>query len=195
MKLFRATMLLLLTVGSASIVDAKTVEEKWPDGSVKVRREFTDDVQGRPVQNGLEAHFGPGGVKESELTYEYGMLDGPWKEYYLSGKVRTEGSYKHGLKDGVETGYSESGQKSMEANYSNGRRDGVCTQWSNGQKVLEATYEDGRLIGTLRQWFGKGTPRLVQTYQAGVLNGPEQRLVCRRNEIYVGQLCERSKRR
>src|SRR6478672_8492468 len=85
----------------------QVVEEKWPDGSVKVRREVTGDVRGSPVQNGLETHYFHGGAKQSDTIYRRGVLEGPWHEYYQSGGVKAEGAYRGGQKDGAETSYTE----------------------------------------------------------------------------------------
>lgn len=175
MLIIKTLLLAATLISSAATADVKTVDEKWPDGSLKVRREMIDDVRGRPVQNGLETHYYSGGAKQSETTYRFGVPDGPWREYYMSGKVKAEGAIHRGQKDGLETTYTEAGDKSSQVTYQEGKRNGKTTKWQGGRKIFEADYDNDHLVGTLQQWYGNGTPRLVQQYKAGVLDGPEYR--------------------
>lgn len=171
-----AVFLWMATAASVLLAaDTQVVEEKWPDGSVKVRREVTSDVRGGPVQNGLETRYFHGGAKQSETTFRQGVLEGPWHEYYQSGAVKAEGTYRAGQKDGVETTYSERGQKSGEVTYRTGVRSGSLTRWQGSHKVYEAQFEDGHPVGTLQEWFGDGNPKIVQHYKANLLDGLEQR--------------------
>ena len=51
--------------------------------------------------------------------------DGPYKDYYLNGKVRGEGRFKNNKVDGLFKIYYDEGQILKEFNYIDGRRDGI----------------------------------------------------------------------
>src|SRR5262245_38473181 len=124
----------------------QVVEEKWPDGTVKVRREMGEDLRGRAVRHGMEAHFDDKGGKESETSYRFGELDGPWREFYPNGKLKIEGNYRRGKKDGAETLYSDEGQPFKETNYRDDKKNGKAIEWTSGHKVSEADYDDDRKV-------------------------------------------------
>jgi uncharacterized protein len=167
-------LILSLLLSSLATTSTKTVDEKWPDGSLKTRQEMAQDMRGRMVPNGLETHYGVGGIKLSEVTYRFGVKEGPWRDYYINGKVQAQGNYHHGDKDGVETTYNENGQKASEITYKNGQRDGPKTEWQGPTKVYQAQYDKDRLVGTVQEWYMNGKPKSVRHYKDGLLEGPEQ---------------------
>src|SRR5690242_15505546 len=101
--MLKILLLMGALLSSSATADVKTVEEKWPDGSLKMQRQMAQDLMGRTLANGLETRYFLGGKKQLETTYRFGVMDGPWREYYLSGALKCEGNYKHGEKDGPET--------------------------------------------------------------------------------------------
>ncbi|HEY2883162.1 MAG TPA: toxin-antitoxin system YwqK family antitoxin [Pirellulales bacterium] len=155
--------------------DKKIVEEKAADGSVKVRREVSENVSGKLVPDGLETTFYPGGIKRTETTYRLGTKEGPWRIYGSRGELMEEGSYHRGLKDGAEKTYDSEGRVATETNYRDGIRNGKKITWNGQRKLFEAEYENGVPIGTLSEWYGDGTPKIVQHYRGGVQDGLEQR--------------------
>lgn len=62
--------------------------------------------------------------------------DGPYKTYYESGQVKSEGSYLNGKPDGKWIDYFENGQISSEYSYANGKYD---------KTSHKSYYEDGTL--------------------------------------------------
>jgi uncharacterized protein len=168
-------LLMSVLLSSSATADVKTVEEKWPDGSIKLRQQMAQDLLGRMLANGLETRYLPGGKKQTETTYRFGVLDGPWREYYLSGVLKREGRYKHGDKDGPETLYDEKGLKASQINYKEGQREGKSFEWQGNNKVFEGQYEKDRLTGTVQEWYANGTPKSVRHYnKSGALDGQEQ---------------------
>ncbi len=154
--MLKALLFLAAFAATSAAPDGKTVEEKWPDGSIKLRQQMAEDLRGKMVLNGVETRYLPGGKKQSETTYRLGVKDGPWREYYMSGGVKIEGLYKHGQKDGPETVYNDKGQKVSEVTYKEGQHDGKRTEWQGKRKTYEADYDKDRLVGTARN----GIPRV-----------------------------------
>ena len=173
--MLKILLLMGALLSSSATADVKTVEEKWPDGSIKLRQQMAQDLLGRMLANGLETRYFQGGKKQTETTYRFGVMDGPWREYYLSGVLKREGSYKHGEKDGPETLYDYKGLKSSEINYKEGQREGKSFEWQGKNKVFEGQYVKDRLTGAVQEWYGNGTPKSVRHYnKAGALDGQEQ---------------------
>ncbi len=135
---------LLATVAAAP----KVVEEKWPDGKIKVRREMGEDLHGRLVPHGMETRYDPDGVKLAETSYRLGDMDGPWREFYLNGKTKIEGNYRRGKKEGPEISYTDDGQKVKEVNYHDDQKQGKTIEWLAGHKISEAEYDNDELVGT-----------------------------------------------
>ncbi len=109
MLLFLRTLALLavgLTVG-----DIRVVEQRDPDGKLRLKREMRETAHGE-VKHGNEITYFANGNEASRMHYQNDELDGPWKELYSSGKTKAEGAYRHGLKEGLETHYLSDGRKS-----------------------------------------------------------------------------------
>jgi antitoxin component YwqK of YwqJK toxin-antitoxin module len=47
--------------------------------------------------------------------------DGPTKEYYENGKLKSEGNFSKGLPHGIQTEYFENGDVKSKIRYENGR--------------------------------------------------------------------------
>ena len=56
-------------------------------------------------------------VEYSTLNYKDGLLDGPCKEYYPSGKLESETNYKSGKRHGAHVVYTEAGAVEKRQNY------------------------------------------------------------------------------
>ena len=73
--------------------------------------------------------------------------NGPYVEYYESGKKRLESHYKDGKPDGLWTDWRENGQKRDETHYKNGELDGLSTSWNkDGNKTKEIHYKNGNEV-------------------------------------------------
>lgn len=87
-----------------------------------------------------------GGVAQlNHQTYNNGIKNGPYKEWYVIGKEKILillGNYKNGEKDGLWTYYSED-EKWKEGNFMEGKEDGLWIYYNNkGWKWKEETYID-----------------------------------------------------
>ena len=120
-----------------------------------------------------------------ELEFKDGekdILDGEFKEYYESGKLKTVGVYKdnlwHGrikdynengiliadvmMKNGVENGedisYNANGSIKQKSTKLDGKMNGLVTAYDeDGVLTIDQVYENGEATGKYRQYFNDGT--------------------------------------
>ncbi|MBT4776386.1 MAG: hypothetical protein HOH13_05740 [Crocinitomicaceae bacterium] len=83
----------------------------------------------------------------SECAYEQGLLNGPCKRFYRSGKIKFEGNYVNGIKNGICREWHENGQLSTEESYLKGKKEGLCRLWfEDGELFEEELFKEGNLI-------------------------------------------------
>ena len=129
MKNYLIISLLLLSVGvSQKMLNKKVmIEEKLPD---------SDEIIVYPPNSedpfsGVVYWYG-GLAQLNHQTYNDGIKNGPYKEWYVIGKkkiLRLVGNYKNGEKDGLWTYYSEN-KKWKEGNFMAGKKDGLWTYYN-----------------------------------------------------------------
>lgn len=125
------------------------------------------------------------------------LRNGPWTEYYPSGKPQCAGSYENDVQTGLWTYWFENGNKEMEGRFVDERRDGPWSSWhDNGTLRATGRFEGGFEEGMWRfhdrsgaldhegtfefgqpellwTWFRPdGTVRETGVYHAGVKVGP-----------------------
>ena len=90
------------------------------------------------------------------------------KEYYPSGKLKSETRFKDGELNGVSKGYYESGKLSFEMPFKNGKLNGVQKEYyESGQLESERTYKDGKRNGVLKKYYKSGELMKKVTYKDG----------------------------
>ncbi len=95
----------------------------------------------------VKKEFYPSGKLKSEQNYINGKLEGIGKGYYESGKLQWEETYKNGKLEGIAKGYFDSGKLQAEANFKNGKKHGILTVYSeNGEIQFVETYKNGEMI-------------------------------------------------
>jgi len=135
------------------------VEEKLPD---------SDEIIVYPPNSedpfsGVVYWYG-GLAQLNHQTYNDGIKNGPYKEWYVIGKkkiLRLIGNYKNGEKDGLWTYYSEN-KKWKEGNFMAGKKDGLWTYYNKtGWKWKEETYI-GKYISKITHFY-----RMVKYHRNG----------------------------
>ena len=113
--------------------------------------------------NGVVYWYG-GLAQLNHQTYNNGIKNGPYKEWYVFGKkkiLRLVGNYKNGEKDGLWTYFSED-KKWKEGNFMAGKEDGLWTYYNNqGWKWKEETYI-GQYISKITHFY-----RMAQYHRNG----------------------------
>ena len=106
-------------------------------------------VLSSPVLSSAEVkkEFYPSGKLKSEQSYINGKLEGTGKGYYESGKLEWEENYKNGKLEGISKGYYEIGKSQAEVNFKNGKKHGILTVYSeSGEIQYIETYKNGEMI-------------------------------------------------
>ena len=83
-------------------------------------------------------------------------LDGPYKEWYQNGQLKSEGTYYLGDLHGPHTSWHENGQTESKAFYNRSKPIGMLLSWhENGQKKAEIIYLDDEVVSS-SLWDPKG---------------------------------------
>jgi antitoxin component YwqK of YwqJK toxin-antitoxin module len=84
------------------------------------------------------------GASAAAKAVDNGTADGVIKDYYSSGKLKSEGVFKNGRPAGTYKEYFENGQLKSESSYDNGVPEGwFRTYDEGGQLRTENLYKDG----------------------------------------------------
>jgi major membrane immunogen (membrane-anchored lipoprotein) len=159
------TGILILTAFSAAAGFAETVEEKFPNGQVKLRY----SVDGQNRKNGMLEEFFESGKLKLKTNYKDDEQEGNSITYYESGKIQITANYRKGKLHGAYAEYTEAGIKKLTAVYSDGKLNGPYLECTDGGvKKRAATYKDGKLHGTQTQ-FENGKTVSTQLYREGDL--------------------------
>lgn len=112
------------------------------------------------------------------MTYQAGKPVGTVHDYYLSGKLQTEGvmlTDDPETWDGVITGYFENGKKQFEETWKDGHRDGTMHYWhENGKQQAEIPWRDGKQNGMVRYWYENGEKQAEAPFVNGQRHGTVQ---------------------
>ncbi len=103
------------------------------------------------------------------------MIDGPYKEFFPNGQLKSEVNKENGIKNGVERGFTEEGVLVIEKNYKNGIHDGRYKgYYENGALKLEGEFQEGKLTGETKTFYDDSTPMRIDHYLDGKVDGASQ---------------------
>ncbi len=120
------------------------VEEHWPDGSLRLRRETLQRQDGTTLYHGTYTTWHKNGRKSYEATYIHGKIHSVERQWHPNGRKQAEQHYSHGQRHGPRTTWDPEGNKRGYENYAHGRPDGTWIIWtSSGQVKWQATFKDG----------------------------------------------------
>lgn len=130
---------------SAPARNVETVEEHWPDGKVRLRRQVRRSPDGT-----LQDH-------------------GRYERWYNNGQKEYEATMVAGRKNGVVTFWHRNGRKWIEEHYLDGRRDGIRRVWDDlGRKRKEERFLLGKPHGIWTTWGEDGEIRWQHSFDHGV---------------------------
>ena len=141
-------------VAELAKLDIKT--EYYPDGNVKIVASYKDDVP-----EGIRREYNPKGqvvagyiFKNGDIIGEgiiddEGMRDGPWKDYYPNGALKSDGQYETGKRTGLWKFYHPNGVLEQTGSYNkDGKEDGTWTWYfATGDLLREESYFNGMIDG------------------------------------------------
>ncbi|MFH1747619.1 MAG: hypothetical protein ABIG44_11305 [Planctomycetota bacterium] len=125
--------------------NVRVVEEHWPNGVLRVRREVVSAVDGTLINHGLYTQWYQDGTKEYESTYVQGQLHGVETAWHMNSRKRTEQHYEHGERHGPRYVWDEEGNKRGEEHYWQDKPDGTWTVWKkDGQIKWQSRFDRGK---------------------------------------------------
>jgi antitoxin component YwqK of YwqJK toxin-antitoxin module len=174
--------------GGEPVIDMGKVEkvnDRYPNGKIKVEREVGTDSKGNYVNQGSYKAFDPDGAVMMTGEFLNGRQNGKWMQKFakddghlfspdgdaeFTGPFTSEATFLDGQLHGQWTIKDASGQNIIEWSFENGVRNGIWTWWhNNGKKRLEATYRSGQLNGDVQEWDNEEKLVSKNTYIDGKL--------------------------
>jgi len=113
----------------------QVVEEHWPNGRLKVRKELIASSKGGSVDHGTYERWYDNGQKEYEATFVHGQKDGPVTRWHKNGQKWVEEHYVAGQRHGVRSIWNDKGMKAKEEHYLHGKPHGTWMSWNSKGKV------------------------------------------------------------
>ena len=124
--------------------EVKTVEEHWPDGTIRLRKHVMRKPDGTLANHGPYTRWYNHGAKEYEAVFVHGEKHGIAGLWHQNGRKWTEGHYVHGQRHGGRYVWDESGLKRKEEHYADGKPHGTWTVWDKHGKIKwQGGYDHG----------------------------------------------------
>ena len=112
------------------------------------------------------------GKTKSETTYKQGKKNGPSKEYNRFGTLVSEKQYKDGLKNGIAKYYYDNGSLREEISYRQGKRNGAHKYYNKNGKLEQLTnFANGKKNATSVYYYPNGKKKKTAVYKNGKING------------------------
>lgn len=97
-----------------------------------------------------------------------GQIEGIFKSFYKSSKIKSEIAYHQSKRDGKSIVYHENGKKMYEANIVNDKKEGKVEEWyANGQLKYSVLFTDDKVSGLVKIYEENGTVEMVNEYKDG----------------------------
>ena len=94
----------------------------YENGQLREEANYISITPDGPVKHGPYKRYFINGKLQFDVNYKIDVLDGPYKEYYLNGQLKVEGFYTDGKPNGLFTFYYENGKFRKEIKYKNGEK-------------------------------------------------------------------------
>lgn len=162
---------------------SEVIEERYPDGSLKVAREVIQDAAGNYMNHGAWKMFNQRGALVAEGQFYEDKRHGVWNRWYQAGEIPllktkpfsdfqapfiSQGIFDSGDLHGAWLFYDAKHRKICEIRFTHGERDGVATWYHpNGRKMREIKYDKGVVDGLVQEWAPDGTLVLSDKYDKG----------------------------
>jgi len=89
----------------------ETVEEHWPDGRLRLRREVLRTADGTLLDHGTYTRWHDNGQQEYQATFIEGQIHGVATRWHRNGQIWTEQHFAHGQRHGPRYTWDEAGRK------------------------------------------------------------------------------------
>jgi len=121
----------------------ETVEQHWPDGTLRERKQVLRLPDGTTVDDGPFVRWYIDGTKEYEVVFAHGKKEGTETRYHRNGKVASRHEYRDGKRNGPSISWNDQGKKVKQENWTDGRPDGTWTVWNDGKVAWTHTFVQG----------------------------------------------------
>lgn len=125
--------------------DVQVVEEYWPDGKLRLRKEVLRRADSTFINHGTYTRWHDNGNREYEATYVRGELHGVETAWHKNGQKWTEEDYDHGVRHGTRRTWDQSGRLRSEEHRVKGKPDGTWTIWkADGSVKWQGHFDHGK---------------------------------------------------
>ncbi|MSR88335.1 MAG: hypothetical protein EXS67_01610 [Candidatus Margulisbacteria bacterium] len=115
--------------------------------------------------NGVIKEFYPSGKIKSEITYKNDHKNGPVNTYYETGGLRTTCLLKDDFSVGFFYMYFSNGQLKYEDFFKAGKRFNLSKEYDvEGQLLMQCHYDDDKLNGLFKSYDATGVPVAIGSY-------------------------------
>jgi len=132
------------TLGQMPAGNVETIEEYWPNGQLRLRKQVLRLEDGAVVDHGTFERWHDNGKKEYEAVFVRGKKDGTTIRYHKNGRKATEQEYSDGRRHGRSVTWNDSGAMVKEEHWANGKPHGTWTIWEDGEVKWSHTYDHGK---------------------------------------------------
>ena len=164
--------------------EVELIRERFPNGSIRIEREVTQDAEGNYINHGSWKQFDERGTLVSEGHYQRGERHGTWNRWYRSATecdllqklphqqfaapFISQAGFENGKLNGKWVIYDSKQRKITEWQFLGGNRDGKSVWYfANGHKMREIDYRDGEMEGPFNEWNAEGRQTVKENYQGG----------------------------
>ena len=113
----------------------EVVEEYWPNGKLRVRREVLRQPDGTLVDHGTYTCWFDHGGKEYEAVFLHGQVNGVATRWHRNGVKASEQYYANGKRDGPRYSWDENGVMRKEEHFVGDLPDGTWITWDDKGKI------------------------------------------------------------
>lgn len=132
--------------------------------------ETQDGDPGRQPETNKEYY--PSGKIKSETHYVDGKINGKRKLYYENGNLQKEEEYKNGIREGVFLEYYEDGALRNYETYRDDALNGLCyMQYPGGQKMMTGQCANGRKTGKWTLFHKNGEKYMEGNFVDNLMEG------------------------
>ncbi len=155
----------LQSIGSDGV---ETIEQRYPDGRVQIKRQVIQSEDGNFYNHGLWQLFNRRSQVLAEGQFDQGLMVDSWRRWHPAGSngmfseapfnefrgpYLSVATYADGKLHGTWTIFDQYERKILEIPYDSGHRHGVASwYWPGGTKMREISFSNGTLHGSLVQW-------------------------------------------
>jgi antitoxin component YwqK of YwqJK toxin-antitoxin module len=120
------------------------VEEHWPNGQLRLRKQVLHREDGSVVDHGSFKRWHDNGKKEYEAVFVEGKKEGTTIRYHKNGRKAAQQEYRNGKRHGRCVNWDGSGRMVKEENWAEGKPHGTWTVWQDGKVKWSHTYDHGK---------------------------------------------------